>query len=201
MQEDVGGIEAAILAEIRQALDIERAQPPTTITIPKVIQSAYRGPSIGNDSSIDKTASTEVDSLDGPDQVTFTKVEEAVATRGFDPGAYHNDHFMRRLSHMSIESSGPHSNNSSPRFHIGTVEEEGSIQSKVSRLEADEMSYGELMGVVQRLYEHLKQSDAALETEKSRRASREKSLIKLAKELTKRKYTICKQMGQIEEVS
>jgi hypothetical protein len=187
MQEDVGGIEAAILAEIRQALDIERAKPPTTITIPKVIQSAYRGPSIGNDSSIDKTASTEVDSLDGPDQVTFTKVEEAS--------------FMRRLSHMSMGSSGPHSNNSSQRFYIGTVEEEGSIQSKVSRLETDEMSYGELMGVVQRLYEHLKQFDAALATEKSRRASREKSLRMLAKELPKRKDTICRQMGQIEEVS
>jgi hypothetical protein len=201
MQEDVGGIEAAILAEIRQALDIKRAKPPMTITISKVIQSAYRCPSRGNDSSVDKTASTEVDSLDGPDQVTFTEVEEAVATRGLDPGAYHKDSFMRRLSHMSMGSLGPNSNHSSQRFYIGTVEEEGSIQSKVSRLEADEMSYGELMGVVQRLYEHLKQSDDALATEKSRRASREKSLIKLAKELTKRKDTICKQMGQIEEVS
>jgi hypothetical protein len=207
MKENAAEIEAAVLAEIKQALNINhQPQPPTTITIPSIGLFPSR-PSKQNDASVAQTASMETDSIEDQEHLILIKVEEAVARRGFDNA--NNDSFMRKLSTLSLGSSGVHSQHGSAgahsphgsqKFFIGTVDEEGSVPSRVSNLEADEMSHGELMDLVQRLYGNLKQSDSALSTERERRKSRERSLIKLAKELAARKDVIRRQMGKNEEV-
>ena len=62
------------------------------------------------------------------------------------------------------------------------------------------MSRSEMMEVVQKLYKQLKKADTDLASERDRRKSRERSLIKLAKELALRKDAINRQMGLNEEV-
>jgi hypothetical protein len=66
---------------------------------------------------------------------------------------------------------------------------------------ADDMTYDELLELVERLYSNLKQADAALTKEKSRRSGRENNLIKLAKELRSRKNKIDELEEQIDDVS
>jgi hypothetical protein len=58
-----------------------------------------------------------------------------------------------------------------------------------------------LIDLVERLYDNLKNADRALTKEKARRSGREKSLIKLAKELRKRKEMVADCMERIEEVT
>jgi len=65
---------------------------------------------------------------------------------------------------------------------------------------ADDMTYGELLELVERLYKNLKQADAALTNERSKRTGREKSLIKLAKELRSRKHKIEELEEQIDDL-
>lgn len=79
---------------------------------------------------------------------------------------------------------------------------QSSDNDKVSLLQegADEMTYEELLALVERLYDNLKQADAALTKERSRRTGREKNLIKLAKELRTRKSKMEELEEQIEEV-
>jgi hypothetical protein len=66
---------------------------------------------------------------------------------------------------------------------------------------ADDMTYDELLELVERLYKNLKQADAALTNERTKRTGREKSLIKLAKELRSRKDKINELEEQIDDVS
>jgi hypothetical protein len=81
---------------------------------------------------------------------------------------------------------------------IGT--DGSSMQSKVNLLQTDEMSKGELIDLIERLYDNLKNADRTLTKEKTRRIGREKSLIKLAKELRRRKDMVEEYIEQIEEV-
>jgi hypothetical protein len=201
MKEDSKVIEAEVMAELKLALNFDRGQPPTSISIPTVIKE--------HDESVAQTASMDTGSLDDEERALLTKVEDAVAARRSTQGScgsseHGRNDFLNRLSNLSMDSgSVPDSNPSSQRFYIGTVNEEEacSVQSKVSRLEADDLSHNQLLRVVQRLYSHLKKSDEALSRERKRRNSRESSLIKLAKEMSKRKTTINRQMKMLGEVS
>ena len=213
MNENPAEIERAVMAEIKQALCSEERyeihMPPPTISIPGSLGpipsssvSTRSTPIKTTDSSVGQTASMATDSFDGEDHTVrsnVAKVEEAVSTRkDFDASGYQNDSFMVKLSNLSVGSSsgidefvdslGDSEHDDTQKFYIDTVDEvdEDSFASQVSQLEAEDLSRRELMDVIQRLYQNLKQSDFALATERSRRKSREGSLIKLAKELAGR---------------
>jgi hypothetical protein len=93
----------------------------------------------------------------------------------------------------------------SQRFYLETADEECSIPSKVSILDDmeddfEERSYGEWMSIVRTLYESLQLADSKLTVERQRRISREKNLVKLAKELSKRNDSNRNQKKVIEKV-
>jgi hypothetical protein len=67
-------------------------------------------------------------------------------------------------------------------------------------MEVEKLSRLELMDLVERLYQNMKRADAAFANEQSRRHKREKSLIKLARELKLCKERLAECMEQIEEV-
>jgi hypothetical protein len=189
--------EEEALAEIKRALNIQDPEPPpTSISIPRRPTKSLASPTKSDNSPM---ASLEPSSMDR------TSVTES-----------YDDNDLTRLSATSIEgtfSGGAlDSTDSTRKFFIGRggVTEDGentgdqdersSVRSRVSLVEAEEMSYEELLGLVERLYDHLKQADRALTKEQERRVAREKSLIKLAKELKNRKATIGDCTEQIEEV-
>jgi hypothetical protein len=122
-------------------------------------------------SSVDKTASMGSDSLDE---------------------SFLNDSFYQKLD--------------SEKFYIDTIEEdeEASFPSRVDneniKIET-ELSNQQLLDLVESLYDNLKHADSVIQKEKSRRRSREKTIIKLAKELTKHTENLNQQRGQIDEVS
>ena len=193
-------IEEEIMAELRSALGRCEIQPPASIiSIPKVVRSP-------RDSS---TLGTEEGSMEEEEKEMFVKVKDAPPHRRTSSASLEdsvlNDSFMLRMT-SSMSSIGGSSTglseSSSQRFYIGTVKEEGeegSIQSHVS-FGADDMSHDELMDVVHRLYGELKKADETLAREKKRRHSREKNLLKLAKELGTRKDATDKLLSKIGEV-
>jgi hypothetical protein len=211
--EDTKRIEEEVMAEIRAALDL----PPTSmISIPKLVTSPQESPREGSAaaSSEDEEKSCGFDHeeekqvpvklKDGSSPIKRNCVASLDGS-ALDGSSTMNDSFMMRMASSSSigGSSAGISESSSQRFYIGTVDEEeaGSVQSHVSNLGTDDMSQGELMEVVHRLYKQLKKTDITLSEEKKRRRSREKNLIKLARELGKRKEMTNMQMAKIEEVS
>jgi hypothetical protein len=187
--------EEEALAEIKRALNIPDAKPPpSTISIPRrttnmASPSSDNSPVLSNEpASMDRTSVTE-----SYDDNELTKLSATSMEGTFSGGAFD-------------------SNASTPRFFIGSgainvaresgdgEEVETSVRSRVSLVEAEEMSYDELLALVERLYDHLRQADKALTKEQERRSAREKSLIKLAKELKNRKATIKEYIEQIDEV-
>lgn len=212
LEEDSKRIEEAVMAEIRAALDL----PPTKmISIPTLVPSPQDSP---RESSTAASSTEEERSFEEEEKEVAVKLNDgspkqqqkrrsinSTCMASLD-GSAMNDSFMVRMAASSSSiggSSAGISESSSQRFYIGTVNEgeEGSIQSHVSDLGADDLSHGELMDVVYRLYKQLKKADESLSAEKKRRHSREKNLIKLAKELGKRKEMTNVQSAKIEEVS
>ncbi len=201
LAEDAKTIEAEVMAEIRSALNLSEVQSPTSImSIQKVSSSPQ-------ESSTTETEGEE--SSEEEERVTFVKVKDGSPKRTSLPSldGSGNDSFVNRLNLSCSSSIGGSSTGTSDssyqKFYIGTVSEESeecSIQSHVSDIGADEMSHRELVDVVQRLYLELKKVDEALSAERKRRHSREKSLIKLAKELGRRKSLSNKQLEEIHEV-
>lgn len=182
MKEDSAETEAKILAEIKQAL----GQPPHTITISNSIDirsiglfpSSSKSPTKQNDASFECTTSDETGSTD--DYEHLPKVEDG------------NDSFM---------SSGSSPLQGSQIFYIDTVEEEeASIPRRANNLEVDDMRSRELMQIMERLYDNLRRSDDALSAERELRRSRERNLIKLAKELSWRKERMNKKDSQNKQV-
>lgn len=200
--EDTKKIEAEVMAEIRSALRLSESRS-STIAMPKVSTSPL-------ESSTTETDEDEDESSCGEDRKTRVKVKNGLPTRSsgasLDGSGIH-DSFVERLSasySWSIGGSSTGTSDSSyPKFYIGTVSEESeeySILSHVSDLGADDMSHSELLDVVKRLYKELKKADEALSAERKRRHSREKNLIKLAKELGRRKNVSTKQLNKNDEV-
>lgn len=211
LEEDSKRIEEAVMAEIRAALDL----PPTKmISIPTLVPFPQDSP---RESSTAASSTEEERSFEEEEKEVAVKLNDgspkqqqkrrsinSTCMASLD-GSAMNDSFMVRMAASSSSiggSSAGISESSSQRFYIGTVNEgeEGSIQSHVSDLGADDLSHGELMDVVYRLYKQLKKADESLSAEKKRRHSREKNLIKLAKELGKRKEMTNVQSAKIEEM-
>lgn len=196
--------EEEALAEIKRALNIQEDAEPPPITISVPISRRK--------SSTNAMASSRVDK----DNIPLISIEPDSMDRTSVTESY-DDNDLTRLSTTSMEGTfsegAVDSNASTPRFYIGGIgvieehgdedgeEGESSVRSRVSLVDAEEMSYDELLALVERLYDHLKQADEALTKEQARRSAREKSLIKLAKELKNRKATITECVEQIKEVS
>lgn len=147
--------------------------PPKTISIRR------------SSGSTGYTESVESDSLE-----PSTRVDDAIPDAIPENGAL-NDSFYQKIE--------------SDKFYINTVneehQEENSFPSKVGGSQLDnELSHQELMNLVEQLYHNLKVSGSALKKEKSRRRSREKTIIKLAKELSNQKGIIRQQQGENDEV-
>lgn len=110
---------------------------------------------------------------------------------------------MDRLNLSCCSSVGGSSTGTfdSKKFYIGSVtDDDCSVQSHVSDFGTEEMGRSELMEVIHNVYQELRKADQALSEEKRRRNSREKSLIKLARELKKRKDITTKLAKKLEEV-
>ena len=159
------------------------------------------------------TATTDEDeSCEFHETETFVRVKEGPSSKrnstiSLDGSSVH-DSFVEQLNVSFTSSIGGSStgttDSSYHKFFIGTVSEETeecSVQSHVSDLGTDDFSHGELRDAVQRLYKQLKQTEDALASERKSRRSREKNLIKLAKELGKRKNSSNKLLDKIAEVS
>jgi hypothetical protein len=150
--------------------------PPKTISI-------RRSSSSTDHSSSGNTASMGSDSLE-----LFTRADET-NSEAIPENSALNDSFYRKIE--------------SDKFYIDTVdeEEEESFPSRAggSQLEM-ELSREQLMDLVEKLYLNIKDASTALRKEKSRRCSREKTIVKLAKELSSQTGTIHRQKGKIDEV-
>lgn len=201
--EDSKEIEAQVMAEIRSALNLSTMESPTSmVSMQKVSVSPQES----------TTAATEDDeSCEFYETETFVKVNDGRlmkrnSTISLDGSSLH-DSFLENLNvsyTSSIGGSSTGTNESSyHKFFIGTVSEETeecSVQSHVSDLGTEDLSHGELMDAVQRLYKQLKQAEDALTVERNKRRSREKNLLKLAKELGKRKNSSNKLLDKIAEM-
>ncbi|KAG7341380.1 hypothetical protein IV203_023331 [Nitzschia inconspicua] len=82
----------------------------------------------------------------------------------------------------------------------GEYVDDTSIPSNVGVLELEGLSRAELTVLVERLYQNLNGSNAALAKEQARRHNREKSLIKLAQELKLRREQLDHCKDRIEEL-
>ena len=197
---DAKSEEEEALAEIKKALDFTQPQPPKTISIPSIPVYSLRPRRSKH--------ATRVHSPTSADQTNTT----------VDTGSSFGDHHdVTKLGNTSLEeeqlqpiiglpfSRGADSNyEESPKFYLGSSsqeEEVASIPSRVSLLEMDEMSHNEVVTLVERLYTNLKTADLALTREQERRTAREKSLIKLAMELRRRKEIVTDLTEQVHEVS
>jgi hypothetical protein len=69
------------------------------------------------------------------------------------------------------------------------------------QLEVEDLSRQELVDMVEKLYKNLKRADRALAREQTRRFAREKSLIKLARDLRRHRETLSSYLQHIDEVS
>jgi hypothetical protein len=197
-----------------------REQPPATITIPSSKNKKREIVDAPSPVSIDRTASTETvttatptdnDSLDEHEMQLLLKIEAAIGRRmssinnnnsfygdasvGGRGGSIMQDSFIRRLSLVSMGSaSGSIS---------GSVAKLSTAESATSSLDGKvdaEKTPGELMAAMDRLREKLQDTQVQLSTEKARRRTREKNLVKLAKELGKNRSKFEEQAETIEEV-
>jgi hypothetical protein len=162
------------LHEVKKTIDFRK--PPRTITVCEGAELKVNivSPSNENDNSVDQTASIDTNSFEGLSDIEIQDALDQVS--------------------KNVDVS-------SERYVIETGNNNDSFPSRVSILEDDEDEcYEELQLVVRTLYKHLQKVDAELEMERSRRQSREKSLISLAKELVSGKEMIAKQSQRIEEV-
>ena len=202
--EDSKEIEAQVMAEIRNALNLPTVESPTSMV------SIQKKESISPQES--STAATDEDEdCQFYETETFVRVKEGTSKKNsantLDGSSLHDsfvDHLNVSFTSSVCGSSTGTNESSYQKFYIGTVSEdteEGSVQSHMSDLGTDDFSHGELMDAVQRLYKQLRQTEDALAAERKRRRSREKNLIKLAKELGKRKNSSTKLLQKIAEVS
>jgi len=154
---------------------------------------------------------TEVEeSFDGEGSPYETLVETKmgpsdarIRTNSHGDGSTTNDSFVDRLNSSCCSSLGGSSTGTfdSQKYYIGAVsEDECSVQSHVSDFGTEDMHREELIEMVHTLYQELRETDRTLNTERKKRQSREKSLIKLAKELKKRKDATTNRAVKLEEV-
>jgi hypothetical protein len=203
-----------------------REQPPTTITIPSSKNKRREIVDAGSPVSIDRSASTETvttatsptdnDSLDEHEMQLLLKIEAAIRRRmssmnnnnnnnsfsgdaasfGGRGGSILQDSFIRRLSLVSMGSANGSLSGSMAKW--STAE---SATSSLDNGKIDlEKTPGELIAVMDRLREKLQDTQVQLSTEKARRRTREKNLVKLAKELGKNRSKFEEQAETIEEV-
>jgi predicted RNA-binding protein with PIN domain len=202
-------IEEQVMAEIRSALNLSTIQSPESKGSRSTTQKVSVSPQESTTAATDEDESCEFYGSE-----TFVRVKEGTSSSNRNSaisldGSSLHDSFLDHLNvsyTSSIAGSASTGTNESSyhKFYIGTVSEETedcSIQSHISDLGTDELSHGELMDAVQRLYKQLKQAEDSLSSERKKRRSREKNLIKLAKELGKRKNASNKLLDKIAEVS
>eukprot|EP00980_Cylindrotheca_fusiformis_P014339 scaffold3827_cov179-Cylindrotheca_fusiformis.AAC.3 len=153
--------------------------PPKSISIPGSISST--------DLSSANTESMDSDSL----EMSSARVDEIIPEAIPENGAL-NDSFYEKIK--------------LDRFYIDTVDEEyhdeeSSLPNRVVCLHREnELSYQQLMDLVEQLRHNQKVAYSALKREKARRRSRESTILKLAKELAKQKDIIQKQQERNEEL-
>ena len=205
LTEDPRKIQDEVMAEITFALNMNHPHPMTDAldTVP----------------GLDKVASsptsatcelTEVEeSFDGEGSPSESLVETKmgpsdtrIRTSSNGDGSTTNDSFVDRLNSSCCSLGGSSTGTfDSQKYYIGAVsEDECSVQSHVSDFGTEDMNREELIEMVHTLYQELRETDRTLNTERKKRQSREKSLIKLAKELKKRKDATTDLAVKLEEV-
>eukprot|EP00429_Kryptoperidinium_foliaceum_P016449 CAMPEP_0176043530 /NCGR_PEP_ID=MMETSP0120_2-20121206/21602_1 /TAXON_ID=160619 /ORGANISM="Kryptoperidinium foliaceum, Strain CCMP 1326" /LENGTH=482 /DNA_ID=CAMNT_0017376937 /DNA_START=46 /DNA_END=1494 /DNA_ORIENTATION=- len=204
LTEESRKIEEEVMAEIMTALNLNKNEslksPTAMIAVPELKSSPQESTA---------TLMTDTSSYEDDAKLTLVKVKKdspksSRSNISLDGSAI-NDSFVDRMNFSTCSSLGGSSDGTydSQKYYIGTVNEEDetcSVQSHVSNFGTDEMSNTELIEVVHTLYRELKNADRSLSQERKRRHSREKSLIKLAKELKKRKDTAAKHLQRIKEM-
>lgn len=160
----------AKVAEIKRELERKALKLP-----PKTIAIPGGADSKSTSSSVDKTASMESESQDE---------------------SYINDSFYQKLN--------------ADKYYIDTIEEDAEEEEEETSLPSHvasenikiqkELSHQQLLDLVESLYHNLRQADASKKKEKARRHTRERTIIKLAKELSKQSEFVNQQREQIEEV-
>jgi hypothetical protein len=180
--------EEEALEEIKRALDFSEPRPPETISIPTIDSpfSLKHSPGL-----TDPTINTSVDTRSS----CFGRnvEEEIVFSKSFDNAVHHANETPEKFF------IGPPSQDNSSKAN--GYDDDVSIPSRVDLLDVDEMSHNQLVTLLERLYFNLKNADRALTKEQRRKAAREKSLIKLARELKKRKEIITELTERVDEVS
>jgi hypothetical protein len=206
LTEDPGEIQDEVMAQIKSALNMNQECQTTPtgegVSVPNMAFSPDSAPYQLEevDESLEEEGSpceALVDTKTGPSP---TRIRTSSST---GESSTANDSFVDRMNLSICSSVGGSSTGTydSKKYYIGSVsEDECSVQSHVSNLGTEEMNQSELMEVVHTLYKELRKTDAALSKETKRRHSREKSLIKLAKELKKRKDITTKVALKLQEV-
>lgn len=193
-------IEKEVLSEIKRALGVD--EPPTSISIPPgSIPAMTRSPKEA--STLD---SEDTDSLDEDERLLLEQLKDVVdrRTSSSNSPSAGRDSFLKNLSWISSGGGGSTATGSSTPgklFLEGSLDQ-GSVPSRVPEdgQNEDYLSHDELVSLVQRLYEKLRQTDDEVSAEKTRRKHREKSLMKLAKELARLKDVIKQHESKMEEV-
>jgi hypothetical protein len=207
LTEDPRTIQDEVMAEITCALNMNQAHPTTTLASEAVPVHE----TVASSPSSATCELTEVDeSFDGEGSPYETLVETKMGpsdtrmrTASSGDCSTTNDSFVDRLNSSSCSSLGGSSTGTfdSQKYYIGAVsEDECSVQSHVTDFGTEDMCREELIEMVHTLYQELRETDHTLSTERKKRQSREKSLIKLAKELKRRKDVTTDLGVKLEEV-
>lgn len=149
----------------------------------------------------------------GPSLETHLRISSSMGGSSAG-GSTMNDSFVDRMNLSCGSSIGGSSLGTldSQKYYIGSAHGSDEVEDETSShfgshmgdgeedFGMEDMSRTELMQVVRTLYRELRKADESLSDEKKRRHSREKNLIKLARELKKRKDATTKLTLKMEEV-
>jgi len=206
LREDPREIQDEVMAEITFALNMKQRQPRTSPTVGDVVRATPVA--VSPDSGVHELTHVEESFHDeGPSGTTLVETKRGpsgprrTSSNGDLSGT--NDSFVDRMNFSCSSSLGESSTGTldSQKYFIGGVgADDYSVQSHISNFGTEDMDRDELLEVVRTLYKELRETDRALAIEIKRRQSREKSLIKLAKELKKRKDKAIRLASELDEV-
>lgn len=168
----------------------------------KQISDVLPPPAIGipiESSPVDKSDKSETEDSDNEDENGDVVI---TLFNGFDQGSVDKSTTMKSIPEESIADDSFYQKIKDGDFKVEPVNEsDGSVYFKV-QAPAFEEEYTEeqLLGIIAQLSNNLKRAERSARQQKSRRRSREQTIVKMAKILKGQKDTVDEQQAKVDEV-